>query len=125
MDKTEQEILDQYTGKITAVLLNTERLRRAVRITAAASGVPKGRYFKGDKGVYQFDWAPTGTETRNNQEFGTERYREAAQGGFNAKELTQRAKAMTPYVLAGPLEVPVEELRREHIVQVADMAPDL
>ena len=37
----------------------------------------------------------------------------------------KRAKAMTPYVLAGPLEVPVEELRREHIVQVADMAPDL
>ena len=78
---------------------------------------------KGGKGVHAFSWAPPETITRMNQERITQLYREAVQGLFaaNAHALASR---IAPHVLARTLEMPVEELRREHIVQVADLVPD-
>jgi hypothetical protein len=44
--------------------------------------------------------------------------------GAPAKQLARLTKGITSNVLAGQLEMPVEELRRVHFVEVADWEPD-
>ena len=125
MDKTRQEIIDQYRGKITAVLLNTECMRQAFRVTGMPNdGIPKGRKLQGDKGVYSFEWARPGTGSSYRQEARTRLYKDAVTRGAPPHELVRLAKDVAPNVLAGQLEMPVEQLCRSRIVKVADWVPD-